>query len=231
MLSKKSNGDYTHIGKITCWITFLLGLVYLITTFFGFLTLKSPNEPIADPYYTIMELLTIVIAPLMAVNMIAVHYHASSKYKLNSLFALFSMFIMAGITSSVHFVVLTMSHQVNAAAMADLTLFLSFKWPSVVYILDILAWDWFFSLSFLFAAPVFNNGRKEKTIRNLMIISGILSLLGIAGVPFGNMQIRNIGIIGYAVIAPFVYLLIGIRFNQIELKKEQPHNTSIKYRK
>ncbi|WP_215907133.1 hypothetical protein [Kordia aestuariivivens] len=220
MQIENGNRNYINIGKITCWITFLLGLVYLFTTFLGFLSLDLPDEPIGDPYFTMMELLSLMIAPLMAINMVAVHYHASTKYKLHSLFALCSMFIMAGITSSVHFVVLTMNHQLEATTMEDLTLLFSFKWPSVVYLLDILAWDWFFSLSFLFAAPIFNNGTIEKTIRALMLISGILSLIGLVGVIFGDMQIRNIGIIGYAFIAPFVFLLIGINFNNIQTNKK-----------
>ncbi len=220
MLIENANRNYTRLGKVSCWITFTIGIAYLLITLFGFLSLISHDEPVGDPYFTLMELLTIIIAPLMAFDMIAIHYHASEKYKLHSLFALFSMFIMAGITTCVHFVVLIMSHQLEATTMGSLTFFFSFKWPSVVYILDILAWDWFFALSFLIAAPIFNHGRLEKTIRTLMFISGILSLIGIVGVPFGNMQIRNIGIIGYALIAPFAFLLIGIKFKRIQMNSK-----------
>ena len=219
MFFSDKNTNYARTGKITCWATFILGIFYIIITILGFISLNSPNEPIGDPYFSLMEILTLIMAPLMAMNMIAVHYHASSKYKLNSLFGIFSMFVMAGITSCVHFVVLTMNHQIDTTTMRELTLFFSFKWPSIVYVLDILAWDWFFALSFLFAAPIFDNGKLEKTIRALMIISGTLSLIGLIGVPLENMQVRNIGIIGYAVIAPFVFLLIGINFNRIQLKK------------
>ncbi len=86
----------------------------------------------------------------------------------------------------------------------------------MVYALDILAWDWFFALSFLFAAPVFKVGRLEATIRYLMIISGILSLAGLIGMPLADMQVRNIGIIGYALVAPFVFLLLGIVFGRAQ---------------
>lgn len=202
-------------GRNICFLTFLIGIAYLVVTSGGFLSLNSPDEPIGDPYFTTMELLTILIAPLMAFSMLAVHLHASEKYRLYTLFAACSMFVMASITSCVHFVVLIMSHQLDIPAIENMGMFFSFKWPSVVYILDILAWDWFFALSMLFAAPVFHTGKKEKVIRTLMVISGILSLIGLAGVPLGDMQIRNIGIIGYAVLAPFIFLLIGFNFNQI----------------
>jgi len=187
----------------------MLGIAYAVTTLFGFLSLKSPHDPIGDPFFTMMELLTLLIAPLMAVSMVAVHYYASPDDKIYSLTALFFMFIMAGITSGVHFVILTISHHTEAAQLPGSSLFFSFNWPSVIYALDVLAWDWFFALSFLFAAPVFRTGRLEKIVRTLMIVCGFLSLVGLIGVPLGNMQVRNIGIIGYAVIAPVVFLLIG----------------------
>jgi hypothetical protein len=41
-------------------------------------------------------------------------------------------------------------------------LFLSFKWPSVSYALTILAWDVFFALSVLFAAPVFGGNSDYR---------------------------------------------------------------------
>jgi cytochrome c oxidase subunit IV len=91
---------------------------------------------------------------------------------------------------------------------------LSFTWPSAAYTLDILAWDWFYALSILFAAPVFKVGRLEKTLRLLMIVSGVLSLAGLIGVPLANMQVRNIGVVGYALVAPVIFLLLGILFGR-----------------
>lgn len=195
------------MGRFTCRAVFVLGLAYTIITILGLLSLKSPEEPIGNPYFTIMEILTILIAPLMTISMVAVHYYASRSYRVYSLVAILLMLIMTGITSSVHFIILTSNLHGQAVQMPDF--FFSFKWFSVAYALDILAWDWFFALSFLFASFVFKTGRIEKVVRVLMIISGSLSLAGLIGVPLDNMQIRNIGIIGYAIIAPVVFLLIG----------------------
>jgi hypothetical protein len=119
------------------------------------------------------------------------------------------MFIATGITSCVHFLILSVSHTREADQLPNFSFFFSFKWPSVVYALDILAWDLFFSLSMLFAALVFKRDRFENNLKILLIICGILSLIGLIGVPLQNMQIRNIGIIGYAVVGPVAFLLIG----------------------
>jgi hypothetical protein len=131
------------------------------------------------------------------------------------------MILMAGVTSSIHFVILTVSRQIEAAELSWLPLFISFKWPSVTYTLDILAWDFFFALSVLFAAPVFKAGRLEKAVRVLLIVSGVLSLAGLIGVPLANMQVRNIGIVGYVPVAVVAFLLLGLVFGRTQPASSQ----------
>jgi hypothetical protein len=100
------------------------------------------------------------------------------------------------------------------AGLSWLPLLLSFKWPSVAYALDILAWDVFFAVSVLFAAPVFGDGRLATSIRVSMIASGVLALAGLSGVVVGDMQLRNIGIVGYAGVFPVAALLLAILFQR-----------------
>jgi hypothetical protein len=208
------------LGRAASWAVFSLLVIYAVTTALGFLSLKSPQEPIGDPYFTMMELLIILIAPLMVVSMVALHAYASPESKAYSLTALAFMILLAGITSSVHFVILTVRHQLEATGLTWVPLFLSFTWPSVAYTLDILAWDFFFALSMLFAAPVFKQGRLETAVRYLMLASGVLSLVGLSGVPLANMNVgywatvRNIGVIGYAVVAIAVFLLLALVFGR-----------------
>jgi hypothetical protein len=214
-----SHAGFKHqhriIGRTTACAVFCLGILYAVTTVLGLLSLKSPQDPIGDPFFSIMELLTVFIASLMVVSMVAVHAYAPPEMRLYSLTALIFMSLLAGITSSVHFVILSVSHQIAGTGEPWWPLLFSFKWPSVAYALDILAWDWFFPLSMLWAAPVFKVGRLEKTIRILMIISGVLSLAGLIGVPLENMQVRMIGVLGYAVVAPIAFLLLGMVFERV----------------
>jgi hypothetical protein len=169
-----------------------------------------------------MELLIILLAPLMVLTMVAVHAYASREVKACSLAALVFMIVMAGITSSVHFAILAVSRQIEAAGLTWASLFFSFQWPSVAYTLDILAWDWFFALSILFAAPVFKHVGLETAVRYIMIVSGILSLVGLLGVPLAIMKVvywlnvRNIGIVGYALVSPVAFLLLGIVFGRTQ---------------
>ncbi|MCF8267271.1 MAG: hypothetical protein K9I69_04245 [Ignavibacteriales bacterium] len=206
---------YRHklIGSISSGAVSLLLLAYTIVTILGFLSLESPLHPIGEPFFTIMELIILLVVPFMVVIMAAV-YISAIENKTFGLIALIFMIIMATITSCNHFVILTMSPEINTGQFPQNSLLFSFKWPSVVYALDILAWDWFFALSMIFAAPVFKGNRLNNSIRLFMFLSGILSLGGLSGVPLGDMQIRNIGIIGYTVTAIITFFLLGIFFRR-----------------
>lgn len=208
--------QHRAVGRAAAWAVFFLLVAYAVTLVLGLLSLRSPQDPIGDPFFTILELLIVLMAPLMVISMIAVHAYASPEARVYSLTALVFMIILAGITSSVHFTILTVSRQIEATGLPWVPLFLSFTWPSVVYTLDILAWDWFFALSMLLAAPVFKVGRLEKTVRILMILSGVLSLAGLIGVPLADMQVRLIGVVGYVGVSPLVFLLLGIVFARSE---------------
>jgi hypothetical protein len=148
----------------------------------------------------------------MVALMVAVHAWAPTRVKSLSLAAVIFMGLLAGVTCSVHFVILAVSHQAAFAGQSWLPLFLSFKWPSVAYALDILAWDVFFPLSMLFAAPVFSGSRLAAWIKWLMIASGVLALAGLSGVAFGDMQMRNIGIVGYVPVFLVVVVLLAVLF-------------------
>jgi hypothetical protein len=120
----------------------------------------------------------------------------------------------------VHFLILTVSQEAVFSGKEWMPLFLSFKWPSVAYALDILAWDVFFALAALSAASVFSGNRLAVYIRVLLVASGGLALAGLSGVIFGDMQLRNIGILGYAGVFPVVALLLAILFRRTKPRLE-----------
>jgi hypothetical protein len=210
-----------RLGILSAGSVVVLGLAYAVTLTVGFMSLKSPQQPIDDPMFSILEVLIIVMMPMMVALMVAVHAWAPSHAKALSLTAVVFMGLLAGVTCSLHFVILTLSRQVAFASQPWLRLFLSFKWPSVAYALDILAWDFFFALSMFFAAPVFSGSRLATSIRVLMITSGALALAGLSGVVAGDMQLRNIGIVGYLVVFLVVAGLLGVLFYRTRPQRRQ----------
>ncbi|HYE67694.1 MAG TPA: hypothetical protein VEA58_03730 [Anaerovoracaceae bacterium] len=204
------------IGKAAALSLLGLGIIYAVVLILGLLSLETKMDPIGDPYVSIMEIIIILMAPLMVVLMVEVHTHASGDTKTLSLIALVFMVIAACITSCVHYVILTVSLQTDFTTDQQWLqqLLFSWKWPSVVYALDILAWDLFFSLSMLFAAPIFKGNRLEASIRITMTVSGVLSLAGLIGPIVADMQIRMIGVVGYTVFFPLACLLLAKLFSR-----------------
>jgi len=202
------------IGRIVAWSIFFLIIIYTIITVIGLINLESPQDPVSDPYLSVMEILIIIIAPLITICMVTIYLLVPKELKVYSLIALVFSTIFSTITCIVHFVILTISGTVELSGQEWVSYLLSWRWPSFAYSLDILAWDVFFAITMLFTAKVFKGERLSRLIRILLIISGILSLLGLIGVPLENMQIRMIGVIGYAVVSPFAFLLIGIFFHR-----------------
>jgi len=212
--SIKFTATARSLGILSAAATVILGVAYAVTLAVGLASLKSAQEPIGDPMFTILEVLIILMMPAMVALMVAVHAWAPMQAKALSLTAVVFMSLLAGVTCIVQFCVLTLSRQPEFAGQPWLPLVLSFTWPSVVYALDILAWDVFFALSMLFAAPVFGGSRLAKWIRVLMIASGVLSLAGLSGVAAGDMQLRNIGIVGYVGVFLVVAALLAILFHR-----------------
>ena len=85
----------------------------------------------------------------------------------------------------------------------------AFRWPSVAYALDILAWDVFFPIGAACTALALRGLTGLRLERRLFGASAVLAVLGLAGVPLAEMAVRNVGIVGYAVLFPVAAALIA----------------------
>ncbi|MFC1975855.1 hypothetical protein ACFLXQ_05615 [Chloroflexota bacterium] len=213
-----SREDFTTqhrvIGQVAAWTGFAVMQAYSVASGLGFISLESPLDPIGAPFSAIMDLLLILTASLLVVTMVAVHSYAAPEHKIYSMTALAFMILLAGITSSVNFVVLIVSSQADFAGAPWLPLFLPYKWPAVAYVMEIFAWNWFYALSMLCAAPVFRGGRLERMVRIVMLVSGGLSLLGLIVFPFAVLPAIVISILGWGVAGSIVFLLLAIVFGR-----------------
>src|ERR671910_311614 len=216
--SVKFTATARSLGIVSAAATVILLVAYAVTLIVGLASLESPQQPIGDPMFTILEVLIISMMPAMVALMVAVHAWAPSSAKTLTLTSLIFMSLLAGVTCSLHFMILTLSRQPEFAGQPWLPLVFSFEWPSVAYALDIVGWDVFFALSMLFAAPVFSGSRLAAWIRVLMIASGVIALAGLIGVVAGDMQLRNIGIVGYVGVVLIVAALLAVFFYRANSK-------------
>lgn len=190
MAGRRRVGDHALLVLIA-------GLAYAVVLALGFASLEAANQPIGHPYFILLEALILMLAPAMVALMAAVHAISPHDAKALSLAALIFTGMLATVTCSVHFMILTLSGQRGFTDPAVARTFLAFEWPSVVYALDVLAWDKFFALAMLVAALAFCGGGLNRAIRVGMISSDLLALTGLIGVALSDMTLRNIGIAGY----------------------------------
>ena len=205
-------GTARRLGIGSAIAVVALEAAYAVTLVIGLASLESPQQPIGEPMFSILEVLIILMTPALVALMVAVHAWAPPHARTLSLTALVFMGLLAGLTATLHFVILTLSRQPEFARLELLPLFLSFEWPSLAYALDILAWDVFFAVSLLFAAPVFSGSRLAAWIRVSMTASAVLALAGLSGVAAGDMRLRNIGIVGYVPVFLVVAVLLAVLF-------------------
>ena len=78
--------------------------------------------------------------------------------------------------------------------------------------LDILDWDFCLGVALLLAALVFSGSRLALWVRRGLVISGLLCLGGLLGAVLADMNVGNIGVLGYPLVLPFVMLRMGRLF-------------------
>ncbi|MEM8796602.1 MAG: hypothetical protein AAGE61_13620 [Pseudomonadota bacterium] len=175
------------------WLV-ILQCAYALALAFGLSALPSANDPIGDPFFTIMELLIIFMMPAFIVLTVAIHASCAARRKPYALAALVFVSILVALTTTVHTSILFLSRSPD---YADIGHIFAFEWPSVAYVIDVLAWDFFFGFFAIFLAFSLERKRLEGWARGLLFVSGVLALAGLFGAAVGDMSIRSIGIIGY----------------------------------
>jgi hypothetical protein len=191
-----------RLGSWSAVAVFIIGIAYLVTLAIGF-AVHGLAAPIVDPILAVMEVLTLMSAPLMVVMMAAVHDYAPVNRKIYAVIALAFTILFAGTTSVVHFVELTAGLQLGSRGIV---------WPSPVYAAELLAWDLFLGLALLFAAPVFAGSGPERSVRSGLLFSGALCVAGVTGPVVGNMRLQLVGVLGYAGALPVVCFMLARLF-------------------
>jgi hypothetical protein len=159
-----------------------------------------------------MELLILPLSVTLVVAFAALHSYAPASRKTLSLSALALVTLAAGITICVHVVVLTVGRQTDPSTLPGYDRLLSWNWPSLIFALDIASWDFCLGSGLILAALVFSGRGLPAMVRRGLLLSGVLCLAGLIGAPLGNMGVRNIGIVGYAVVLPVVLLVLARLF-------------------
>jgi hypothetical protein len=196
-------------GTRCCNVFVGLSLLYVPTTAAGLIANGNVTAPIRDPYLAVMDLLILALSIPLVLVFAAVHAYAPASKKTLSLSAFAFAVLAAGVTVCVHFLLLTVGRQADENTLPGYTLLFAWKWPSAVYALDIAAWDLCLGVALLLAAATFVGPGLTLWVKRGLVLSGVLCLGGLLGAAVGNMQVRNIGVVGYALVLPVALLLMG----------------------
>jgi len=201
-----------RLGAWSAFSTAIVGALYVFVGALGVIFRPQGSALLdqVDPYLAVLEILIILSALMLVTMMCAVHCYAKSEQKTITLAALSFTIIFAALTSSLHFISLTVARQVNPKVDGTRVSQLSFEgWPTVAASLDFLAWDLFLGLSFLLASRFFSGRTKA-----FMTACGLFCLLGFLGPVSGHLRIQFLAIAGYGFILPVACVLVGLHFRR-----------------
>lgn len=201
------------IGMWSARVLAVIGVSYAVTMVVGFAAMGNLSKPLEDPYLAIMEVLILVMAPILVLLTVVIRACAPKGTETYAITALGWMLLLAGFTMAVHLVQLTVVRRVDPSAIQGFQYLVNWHWPSVLYGVDIVAWDIFFALALFFAAPVFH-ASGHVAVRNGLLIAGAMCIVGIVGPAANHIALREIGIIGYAIVWPIVCVPLSKAFRQ-----------------
>jgi hypothetical protein len=168
-----------------------LGFSYMVLL--AVMMISGSGFPPVEPYTTLFSGLILISAIIMVFYWVLLFFSIPEDKKIFGLASLIMIAIFSALTSVNRFVALTVVRQSLVSGNTNgIQWFLPYQWPSVMLALEILAWGGFFGLACLCLAPVFSNGKLERTLSWTLKITGILSLCAFLG------QLINSTLLGFA---------------------------------
>ena len=219
----------TQIGQWTAWsetvvgYTYLAGYIALLANFpiSPWVSIQAFANEIGSSYYvalTGLQVLAFFQALLVLVLAISIYEYASPEKKI--LARLGIVFALAfAILSSMHYYIqwVGVRQSILRDDLTGLGLFVQFNFDSPISAINMLGWMFFYGLTTLALAPIFERGRIENWIRWAFIINGIGCVLSAVLLAFGQKWVFLVWtVIIYA--TWYAYPLLGILFRRMEIQ-------------
>ncbi len=196
-----------QLGMYSAAALFSIGAAYFVTASIGIYQ-SGLDTPITGAILSLMEALTLLTAPLLISLWVAINAATPAERKIYSTVALCFAIVVAGLTSSVHFIGLTALLQVGEQGIS---------WPSPLYALELLAWDVFLGFALLATSCAYLGDGTKRLIRRGSFVTGIFCVVGVLGPITGEMRIQFISVIGYGVLLPALWFVMALDFSKMEV--------------
>lgn len=219
-MQQRLGSQALRLGVMSGSAVGVLSAAYVTVLAIGMFKLPSPDQQIQQPWFALLEVLILAIAPAMVVLAASVHGWAPPEHRPLALVGVVFFGMCAVVTCALHFSILVLSRNAAFAGAPWSSLVFSFRWPSLAYALDILAWDVLFPIGALLLSAAVRGSAMADRARAILVVSAALAFAGLLGVPTGNMQIRNVGIVGYAVLFPIGAGLLAVMFRRAHRERD-----------
>ncbi|OCC23267.1 hypothetical protein MB02_11510 [Croceicoccus estronivorus] len=197
----------THVlARKAGWAVLIVQALYVLVLLMGLSQLPDLDSPIADPWFAGMEVLIVLLAPAVILFFAAVPGLVLRQNRAWAWLACAAASLCLMLSAGLHLVLLTLGRTEGAGVWSAQG---AFVWPSLPYLVDIIAWDSVFPLAPAALALALRGMRLPPVVALLLWLSAGLSLAGLLGPITGQMPLRNLGIVGYALCFPMaVYALL-----------------------
>jgi hypothetical protein len=193
----------------------VLGTIYIITLIYAFSTggVSLQLPPFVELVSGISTFLTV---PLVVILYTAIRFVNDDNNKVLGSLGVSFIILFAAAVSFNRFIQLTVIQQSQPDVPADLVRFLPYGTGSVMFALEVLGWGFFSSLAALFVAPLFSGSRLNKTIRWLLVLYAILSLL--SAFSYATNIFIPTGPIAWGPILLVITVLLSVYFRNIDIQ-------------
>ena len=194
-----------------------MGVAYVAVILLWLVLVRSPSEPIADPYLGAMEILTIASALAILGLVVALSVLLSVERPVHARIVLVLGSLAAVLTMTVHFVQLTAVRQLwRAGRLPDYRL----VWPSQLFAVEYFVWDILVGLTMLSAGLALSGLRTATRARWALLLGGTLCILGVAGPASGRLGLQNVAVLGYAVVLPIAAVFMARFFSHVSMHND-----------
>src|SRR5215471_10357124 len=179
----------SRLGRWSAWTVVVLSVLYVVTGVAGLLLghlAGGDNFGQSDPYLAILEWLIVAVTIPIITMFAAACLQAPAAKKAHALSALSFAVLCCGLTAAIHFFRLAVVRRLDPGTTEALSALVSFRWPSVAFALDLLAWDLFLGIALILLSDVF----ADRSVRLTSAAAGSLCLLGFLGPATGDLRIQ-----------------------------------------
>jgi hypothetical protein len=204
-----------RVGFWSSVVIAVLGVLYLMLLI-SYFAIEGFAFPPTESVQFIGGIITFLTAPALLVLFAAIR-HSSPQAK--SIFGTVGLCFAGLFTMSVsinRFVQLTVIRlSPPGPPSQDLARFLPYSTESVMFALEILGWGFFLSLATLFVAPLFGGNRLLNSIRWLLILFALFSLMSVVGFATAT-PITAAAFVAWGPILLVLALLLAVHFHRGE---------------